>query len=195
MPKVEYDGIVFDSELEVKYYQILKASNTNFIYHPKAKIKITNNNYYTPDFIVKTQLGYQIIETKGYNPYSKMKDDMIHQVMLAKTPLELRSYIEEVVNGMLPNDVIVEYRKIKYLKSYGFVDWNFKNPNSQINQARLKNKELKEDLKELSEFKKDTLRYFKYQFKSKLTKKQEEWKEGYLEKIKVEIGENDDERE
>lgn len=193
MPKVEYDSITFDSELEVKYYQELKAKDIKFIYHPKAKIKITNNNSYTPDFIVFTSSGYQIVETKGYNPYSKMKDDMIHQVMLAKTPLELRQYIEEVLDTIIPDDSVVEYKKIKYLKSHGFVDWDFKNPNSQINQARTKNKELKENLKDLNKFKKDTLRYFAYLKKAKLTKVQEEWQENYIKKITVELGGSEDE--
>ena len=48
MPKVKYDGITFDSELEVEYYKYLKEEHDNgvvldFIYHPKHPIQITKN--------------------------------------------------------------------------------------------------------------------------------------------------------
>ena len=38
MPKVKYDGIVFDSQLEVDYYKYLKENATYFVYHPKITV-------------------------------------------------------------------------------------------------------------------------------------------------------------
>ena len=102
MTKVKYDGITFDSELEVEYYKYLeelrrKGEVVTFSYHPAIPIKITKNNTYTPDFCVfYWNKRIEIVETKGYNPYSKMKDDMIHQVMLAKSEQELKDYVKNM---------------------------------------------------------------------------------------------------
>ena len=178
--KVMYDLETFDSELEVEYYKHLKADKTvlSFKYHPKITIQITKNNYYTPDFIVKYADRFEIVETKGYNPYSKMRDDMIHQVMLAKPESELIDYV--VVNGFIWDEQKVVYRKIKYLKAYGFVDWDFKNPNTIANKRKEKINEQNVELKELRKFKKDTIRYFSLHNKSKLTANQKEFIAKYL---------------
>ena len=191
MGKVYYDGINFDSDLEVNYYKYLRMENLYFHYHPRVPIQITKNNTYTPDFVVYYPNGVvEIVETKGYNPYSKMKDDMIHQVMLAKPEEELKQWLLEN-DYSLTRVKTVKYRKIKFLQAYGFVDWDFKNPNTQINKARNKIKTQKEELKELKEFKKNALRYFGYHQKlvknEKLTKTQREWYYKYVEEIKEQL--------
>ena len=183
MGKVEYNGIKFDSELEVEYYKQLIKDGLDFVYHPKIPIQITKNNYYTPDFVVFSSSKVEIIETKGYNPYSKMRDDMIHQVMLAKPEQELREWLysnfsDRVVYNF--NSFRVVYRKIKYLKAYGFVDWDFKNPNTIANKRKEKINEQNVELKELRKFKKDTIRYFSLHNKSKLTPSQKEFIAKYL---------------
>ena len=193
MPKVNYDGITFDSELEVEYYKYLQELKENweirtFFYHPSVPIKITKNNSYTPDFIViYPNHNIEIIETKGYNPYSKMKDDMIHQVMLGKSSDELSQWLCN--NGIVPsNTALVQYKKIKYLKAYGFVDWDFKNPNTLANKRKEKILTQKDEIKKLQEFKKNAERYFKYHLKivknEKLTKPQKEWYYKYVEELK-----------
>ena len=205
MPKVEYDNIKFDSELEVDYYKHLrelekKGEVLDFIYHPNQIPELVGRRSYTPDFIVLYNDRIEIIETKGYNPYSKMIDDQIHNVMLSKTKYFLSSYVcdnlsRTAVNrkkwntwDSLVNDDKVIYKKIKYLKAYGFVDYDFKNPNTIANKRKEKINEQKDEIKELKDFKKDAERYFRYHLKvvynKKLTKAQREWYYKYVEFLK-----------
>ena len=118
--------------------------------------------------------------------------------MLSKDEYFLQAY----VHGVIANHVIrfcsdhwiikrVVYKKIKYLKAYGFVDWDFKNPNTIANKRKEKITDLQVEIKELREFKKNAERYFKYNLKiennEKLTKAQRQWYFEYMEKIKQEI--------
>ena len=198
MPKVEWNGIVFDSELERDYYKYLvnlysKYEIIDFIYHPEQIPNLVGKRSYTPDFLVLYKDRIEIIETKGYNPYSKMIDDQIHNVMLSKSKEWLSGYIirnlgndtsryepnflqwEEKATAMK-----VEYKKIKYLKAYGFVEWDFKNPNTIANKRKEKITELSSELKQLRQFQKDTIRYFSLHNKSKLTPAQKEFIAKYL---------------
>ena len=208
MSKVKYDDITFDSELEVEYYKYLvelyeKGVITSFYYHPSIPIKITKNNTYTPDFVVfYLDNKIEIVETKGYNPYSKMRDDMIHQVMQVKSEQELRDWLNKNYDSLYDNkfqlkfnNYSVVYRKVKYLKSYGFVDWDFKNPNTIANKRKEKINDLSSEIKELRDFKKEAERYFRYHLKivnnEKLTKPQKEWYYNYTKKLREEYGSNE----
>ena len=208
MPKVKYDDITFDSELEVEYYKYLvelyeNGVITSFYYHPSIPIKITKNNTYTPDFVVfYLDRRIEIVETKGYNPYSKMRDDMIHQVMQSKSEQELRDWLNKNYDSVYDNkfqlkfnNYSVVYRKVKYLKSYGFVDWDFKNPNTIANKRKEKINDLSTEIKELRDFKKEAERYFRYHLKivnnEKLTKPQKEWYYNYTKKLREEYGSNE----
>lgn len=208
MPKVKYDDITFDSELEVEYYKHLvelyeKGVISVFYYHPAIPIKITKNNTYTPDFVVfYMDNKIEIVETKGYNPYSKMRDDMIHQVMLSKSEQELRDWLNKNFDSLYDNkfqlkfsNYRVIYRKVKYLKAYGFVDWDFKNPNTIANKRKEKINDLSTEIKELRDFKKEAERYFRYHLKivnnEKLTKPQKEWYYNYMKKLREEYGSNE----
>ena len=205
MSKVKYDDITFDSELEVEYYKYLvelyeKGVITSFYYHPSIPIKITKNNTYTPDFVVfYLDNKIEIVETKGYNPYSKMRDDMIHQVMQSKSEQELRDWLNKNYDSLYDNkfqlkfnNYSVVYRKVKYLKAYGFVDWDFKNPNTIANKRKEKINDLSSEIKELRDFKKEAERYFRYHLKivnnEKLTKPQKEWYYNYTKKLREEYG-------
>ena len=205
MSKVKYDDITFDSELEVEYYKYLvqlyeKGVITSFYYHPSIPIKITKNNTYTPDFVVfYLDNKIEIVETKGYNPYSKMRDDMIHQVMQSKSEQELRDWLNKNYDSVYDNkfqlkfnNYSVVYRKVKYLKAYGFVDWDFKNPNTIANKRKEKINDLSSEIKELRDFKKEAERYFRYHLKivnnEKLTKPQKEWYYNYTKKLREEYG-------
>lgn len=205
MPKVKYDNITFDSELEVEYYKYLvelyaNGVITSFYYHPSIPIKITKNNTYTPDFVVfYMDNKIEIVETKGYNPYSKMRDDMIHQVMQSKSEQELRDWLNKNYDSVYDNkfqlrfnNYSVVYRKVKYLKAYGFVDWDFKNPNTIANKRKEKINDLSTEIKELRDFKKEAERYFRYHLKivnnEKLTKPQKEWYYNYTKKLREEYG-------
>ena len=208
MPKVKYDDITFDSELEVEYYKYLvelyeNGVITSFYYHPSIPIKITKNNTYTPDFVVfYLDNKIEIVETKGYNPYSKMRDDMIHQVMQVKSEQELRDWLNKNYDSLYDNkfqlkfnNYSVVYRKVKYLKAYGFVDWDFKNPNTIANKRKEKINDLSSEIKELRDFKKEAERYFRYHLKivnnEKLTKPQKEWYYNYTKKLREEYGSNE----
>ena len=208
MSKVKYDDITFDSELEVEYYKYLvelyeKGVITSFYYHPSIPIKITKNNTYTPDFVVfYLDNKIEIVETKGYNPYSKMRDDMIHQVMQSKSEQELRDWLNKNYDSLYDNkfqlkfnNYSVVYRKVKYLKAYGFVDWDFKNPNTIANKRKEKINDLSTEIKELRDFKKEAERYFRYHLKivnnEKLTKPQKEWYYNYTKKLREEYGNNE----
>ena len=191
--KVEYNGKNFDSELEVEYYKYLEERTDvlRFIYHPKQIPNFVGKRSYTPDFIVQYQDHWEIVECKGYNPYSKMIDDQIHTIMQQKDETWLRSYIQ--FNGYYCIDIPVKYVKVKYLKAYGFVDWDFKNPNTIANKRKAKIEEQSSEIKELREFKKNAERYFKYHLKivnqEKLTKQQREWYYNYVKELQANYGE------
>lgn len=186
--KIKYNGIQFDSELEVDYYKHLQSDFNvlQFWYHLPTPINITRGNTYTPDFVVLYENRIEIIETKGYNPYSKLRDDMIHQVMLSKREADFQDWLEDNGLGYILNGQDIIYRKIKHLAAYGFVDWDFKNPNTIANKRKVKIDEQATELKELRVFKKDALRYFEYKKKIesglKLTKPQREWIGKYTSK-------------
>ena len=205
MPKVKYGDITFDSELEVEYYKCLdelwhKGEVLEILYHPKAIENLIGKRSYTPDFCVLYPDRIEIVETKGYNPYSKMIDDQIHNVMLSKNQWFLANYVAgtrmywtrfEDWDRNIKNGNVV-YKKIKYLKAYGFVDWDFKNPNTIANKRKEKINDLSAEIKALRDFKKDAERYFRYHIKvvnnEKLTKPQKEWYYNYVKKLREEYG-------
>lgn len=195
--KINYNGIVFDSELEVDYYKYLVEQQKSrivatFTYHPTIPIDITKNNSYTPDFIVFYNDRIEIIETKGYNQFSFMKDNMIHNVMLSKSQEELKEWLYKNNIKLLGEVRPIIYKKIKYMKTFGWVDFDFKNPNTLSNKRREKIKELESEIKNLKEFKKNAMRYFGYVFKDtskgKITKKQYEWIATFVNEIKEQLG-------
>ena len=191
--KVNYDGLLFDSELEVEYYKYIIEKMQEgeiywFLYHPAQIPNLVGKRSYTPDFLVVYRDRVEIVETKGYNPYSKMIDDAIHQAMLSKDSEWLFEYVFycnppeawwRYINEHIERQNIV-YKKVKYLKAYGFVEWDFKNPNTIANKRKEKITELSSELKELRQFKKDTVRYFNLHNRSKLTLNQKEFIAKYL---------------
>ena len=205
MPKVKYGDITFDSELEVEYYKCLdelwhKGEVLEILYHPKAIENLIGKRSYTPDFCVLYPDRIEIIETKGYNPYSKMIDDQIHNVMLSKNQWFLANYVAgtrmywtrfEDWDRNIKNGNVV-YKKLKYLKAYGFVDWDFKNPNTIANKRKEKINEQQDEIKALKDFKKNAERYFTYYVKlknmGKLTKPQREWYINYEKELMKEYG-------
>jgi hypothetical protein len=179
MPKVKYDNIVFDSQLEVDYYKYLKENAIYFVYHPKIGIETTNKNKYYPDFVVYYgDCRCEIVECKGYSQFSYLKDNMIHNIMLSKSEQELKEWLRK---NSLRYDYPTKYRKIKFLKAYGFVDWDFKNPNTLANKRKEKVESLSVRLKEANKKIKDYERFMNYLLKEdkKLTKKQLEWKQNF----------------
>ena len=184
MPKVRYDNIMFDSELEVEYYKYLKENNIRFMYQNEyknnpIKINLGRRKTYTPDFIVFDDENkiIKIIELKGYAKWSANEDNNIMDFMKNKVATDKDFLIEWL--AQLDIDTRgwdIDYSRLKHLKAYGFVDFNFKNPNSISNQRKNKIIELEKEIKELELYKKNVERYFGYLRKDKLTKQQNEWK-------------------
>ena len=89
----------------------------------------------------------------------------------------------------------VVYKKIKHLQAYGFVDYDFKNPNTIANKRKEKINDLSAEIKELRDFKKNAERYFKYHLKivknEKLTKPQKEWYCNFVKELQKEYGTKD----
>lgn len=210
MGKVKFEGITFDSDLEVEYYKYLneemeKGNVLDWIYHPKPIDNLLGKRSYTPDFIVLYDDRIEVVEVKGYNPYSKLIDDQIHAVMKTKSAEWLASYVCETKRSYsgycktrwMENiaNANVLYSKVKHLQAFGWVDYDFKNPNTIANKRKEKINDLSVEIKSLLDFKKKTERYYRYHLKivknEKLTKPQREWYYQYVEWMKKEYGGND----
>ena len=201
MARVEYDGITFDSEWEKDYYIYLKEElKADFIkYHPEPIFDLVARKKYTQDFIYCKEDTISVVEVKGgYNPYANhFQDDMIHKEMKAKDYRWLYNYFWK--NGIKFTNsedgyYDLKYEKVKKLKK-GWVDYDFKNPNTIANKRKEKINDLSTEIKALRDFKKDAERYFRYQIKvvnnEKLTKPQKEWYYNYVKKLREEYGNNE----
>lgn len=191
MPKIKYDNIIFDSELEVNYYEYLRELDYKFMYqneykHNPIKINLGRRKTYTPDFIVFDEVNKTIVitELKGYAKWTANEDNNIMDFMKNKVETDkdfLINWLCELNIDTRGYDI--KYIRLKYLKAYGFVDYNFKNPNSLSNQRKNKILELEKELKEQKEIIKNVDRYFSYvrkeKKKEKLTKQQQQWKNEY----------------
>ena len=201
MAKAEFDGITFDSEWEKDYYIYLKEElKADFIkYHPEPIFDLVARKKYTPDFIYCKEDTVSVVEVKGgYNPYANhFQDDMIHKEMKAKDYRWLYNYFWK--NGIKFTNskdgyYDLKYEKVKKLKK-GWVDYDFKNPNTIANKRKEKINDLSSEIKELRDFKKEAERYFRYHLKivnnEKLTKPQKEWYYNYTKKLREEYGSNE----
>ena len=201
MAKVEYEGTTFDSEWEKDYYIYLKEElKAGFIkYHPEPIFDLVARKKYTPDFIYCKEDTISVVEVKGgYNPYANhFQDDMIHKEMKAKDYRWLYNYFWK--NGIKfthseDGYYDLKYEKVKKLKK-GWVDYDFKNPNTIANKRKEKINDLSTEIKELRDFKKEAERYFRYHLKivnnEKLTKPQKEWYYNYMKKLREEYGSNE----
>ncbi len=194
MAKVKYDGITFDSEWEKDYYIHLKDEvKADFIkYHPEPIFDLMARKQYTPDFIYVKDDTISVVEVKGnYNPFANhFQDEMIHKEMKAKNYRWLYNYFyKNNIKFSHPEDGYydLKYEKVKYLQAHGWVDYDWKNPNTRVNQQKAKINDLSAELKELKEFKKNALRYFGYSLKlitgKKLTKSQAAWQNNYFDEM------------
>ena len=198
MGKVKYDGITFDSEWERDYYIYLREElKADLIkYHPEPIFDLVARKQYTPDFIYVKDDTISVVEVKGsYNPYANhFQDDMIHKEMKAKNYRWLYNYFWK--NGIECTHsedgyYDLKYEKVKKLKQ-GWVDYDYKNPNTLANQRKQKILSQKDEIKELKDFKKNAERYFTYYIKlvknGKLTKPQREWYDNYVKELILKYG-------
>lgn len=194
--QILYKNIKFDSELELEYYKHLTQQGTKFIYQNEFKspirINLGRRKNYTPDFVVydSTSKTITITELKGYSKWSGNEDNAIMDFMKNKVETDEFFLIDWLAeNGLYPsNEWSVDYKRLKHLKTYGFVEYDFKNPNSMINQKRAKIKLLEQENKELKNHLKEYKRYFNYTYKvKKLNKSQVEWLNNFIDKESVEV--------
>ncbi len=185
--KIYYEGITFDSELEVDYYKSLKENNVRFLYQNEYKnnpihINLGRRKNYTPDFVtINDEVKViTIIEMKGYAKWTANEDNNIMDFMINKVNTDvgfLTSWLAEI--GVDTRGYDIKYQRLKYLKGIGFVDYYYKNPNSLSNKRKQKIEEQNVEIKELREYKKNVERYFSYLKKNKLTKQQLDWKKNF----------------
>lgn len=160
----EYD-IYFDSELEQKYYHYLKDNGVDFMYQTEYKntpiqVNIGKRKNYTCDFIEEYENKVVITETKGYSKWSGNIDNEICDFMKHKAQYDKGFIVEWLARvGVDTKGKDIEYQRIKYNKTYGWVDYDFKNPNTIANKRKNKIIELEQELKELKAKLKDYDRY------------------------------------
>lgn len=191
MPKVRYENIFYDSELELNYSLYLKENGIKYIYqndfrHIPIKINLGRRKTYVPDYIIFDEENkvIKIIELKGYAKWSANEDNNIMDFMKNKVLTDKKFLIDWLVS--LDINVCgydIDYQRLKHLKGFGFVDYNFKNPNTLSNQRKNKIIELEQEIKENKEYRKNVERYFSYlrniKNGKKLTKQQLEWKNNF----------------
>ena len=182
--RVSYKGRILDSELEMNYMIHLEENNMRFLYQDEykkkpIKINLGRRKSYVPDFIVfdDEEKTITIVETKGYAKWSANEDNNIMDFMRNKIATDKDFLIEWLVELEIDTrGYDICYRRLKFLKGFGFVDYDFKNPNTIANQRKNKITELTAENKELKDKVKKYERYITYCLKDKLTKPQREWK-------------------
>lgn len=182
MPKIKYEDKTFDSQLEIDYFKFkTELKDCELHYHHSYPIELDfMTKGYTIDFIeiYRGKKIIKLVETKGYNQFSFRVDQMIHNGMnkLIKTENGQKFFHKWLIknNFLGYDDYTVEYRKIKYLKKEGFVDFSFKSPTMK-DHWKAKCLAAEATLKLKNQDIKDVNRYFNYLQKDKLTKKQREW--------------------
>ena len=186
--KIYLDGISYDSELEVQYLNYLKENNIKYLYQDKyrdkpIKINLGRRKTYVPDYIIFDEENkiIKIIELKGYAKWSANEDNNIMDFMKNKVLTDKQFLIDWLFS--LDINIVgydIDYQRLKHLKGIGFVDYNYKNPNTLSNQRKNKIIELEQEIKENKEYRKNVERYFGYlkniKNGKKLTKAQIEWK-------------------
>lgn len=186
-----YKNRYFDSLLEVEYFKYLEEKNIRFLYQDQyktkpIKINLGRRKTYVPDFIVFDDENkiVTIIEMKGYAKWTANEDNNIMDFMKNKVAYDRDFLIDWLVS--LDLDICgydIEYQRLKHLKGIGFVDYNYKNPNSRVNVLKRNKLQLEQELKDLNNYKKSVERYFSYlkniNNNKKLTKPQKEWKEKF----------------
>lgn len=192
----EYNGIMFDSDQEIMYYQLLKQNGTSFFYQDRYKktplrINLGRRKTYVPDFVIWKDQEFKIIELKGWSKWSGNEDNAIMDFMKNKVLTDqtfLKNWLKEIgFPTPMVNMAEVKYQRLKYLKGLGFVDYDFKNPNSLINQKRRKVKEQQDEIKQLKAENKLLRRYYELSIKDSLNKSQM----ARLEEIKAKLNQGE----
>lgn len=180
--KISKYDITFDSELELNYYDYLKDNKVPFVYQSDFKksidIRLGRRKTYRPDFVTydDDNKTVTIVEMKGYAKWTANEDNNIMDFMLHKVETDQ----EFLIKWLKENDIYKEnyrvlYKRLKFIKGIGFVDYKYKNPNTLLNKRKVKIEELEKENRELKKRLKEYEKYYQCLKKEKLTKKQIEW--------------------
>lgn len=189
--KINYDNLTFDSELEIKYYQSLKDNDADFVYqnvykNKPIKINLGRRKTYTPDFVVYDNDLKQIVvtELKGYAKWSANEDNNICDFMKNKAETD-KEFIKDWLtsNNLMKKGYTIVFKRLKFLKSYGFVDYDFKNPNTIAKKRLDKIKKLDASVHDLTKELDDFKRYYRYKKKVKLNGSQVKWLREFEKKM------------
>lgn len=112
--KIEYDGIIFDSQLECNYYRYLKEMKVEFELQPKFLLqegfKKNGKTHRKIEYIGDFRIGNTVIDVKGMEtPVFKLKRKLfeykyphLELVLLVKCPKYLEHYSRA---GLISKDV------------------------------------------------------------------------------------------
>lgn len=123
--KIEYDNIVFDSQLECNYYKYLKEMKVEFEFQPKFLLqegfKKNGKTHRKIEYIGDFRIGNKVIDVKGMEtPVFKLKKKLfdykypeLELILMIKCP----KYLEEHSEGGLIDKNIYDKLKRKKVKN------------------------------------------------------------------------------
>lgn len=143
-----YDGKKFKSAKDLIYYkELLENDNVLTIYMNIKEPLIKKYGNYTPTFIVEYGTHYELIDIVLYTSPSKSKTILIMNEIAQKSPLELQEYASTVLGYKCEKRVI--YRKLRYIKSLGFVNYDYDYREEKKQKLKQEVKSIYEEVKTL----------------------------------------------
>lgn len=120
----KYNGIEFKSEKDLLYYkELLDNDEVLTIYTQIKEPLIKKYGGYKPTFIVEYKTHYELVDIVIYTSATKSKTILMLNEIAQKSLLELQEYISTALGYKCEKRVI--YRKLRYIKSLGFVNFDY----------------------------------------------------------------------
>lgn len=143
-----YDGKKFKSTKDLIYYkELLENDNVLTIYMNIKEPLIKKYGNYTPTFIVEYKTHYELVDIVLYTSPSKSKTILIMNEIAQKSSLELEEYISSALGYKCEKRVI--YRKLRYIKSLGFVNFDYDYREEKKQKQKQEIKSIYEEVKTL----------------------------------------------
>ena len=143
-----YDGKKFKSTKDLIYYkELLENDNVLTIYMNIKEPLIKKYGGYTPTFIVEYKTHYELVDIVLYTSPSKSKTILILNEIAQKSSLELEEYISTALGYKCEKRVI--YRKLRYIKSLGFVNFDYDYREEKKQKQKQEIKSIYEEVKSL----------------------------------------------
>lgn len=144
----KYNGIEFSSQIGLSYYKEMLEKDFVLTIYTNIKYPLSKKyGGYYPMFIIEYNNHYEIIDVRSYANSSNSKAVTISNEIKEKTPQELRDYVSNNIGFECGKPCI--YRKLRYIKTLGFVDFNFNANEAKKEKKKEEDKTLREELKEL----------------------------------------------